>query len=75
MFDADLRMVAWNQPFLRLLEFLAILHSREVHLKNSSALTRSAVNMAPAMLSNRFNSDVAAARTFRSHYTERVRKA
>ena len=73
VFDADLRLVAWNQPFLRLLEFPAEMAyvgaSFESFIRHNAELGEYGPGDADSQVSAR----IAAATHFSPHTTERVR--
>ncbi len=73
VFDADLRMVAWNQPFLRLLEFPSYLAQQGGSFEEFIRFNAQRGEYGPGDVEQQIQQRVAAARTFRSHYTERVR--
>jgi PAS domain S-box-containing protein len=73
VFDADLRLVAWNEPFLRLLEFPAAMAyvgaSFESFIRHNAELGE----YGPGDTDQQISERVAAAARFSPHTTERVR--
>ena len=73
VFDEDLRMVAWNAPFLRLLDFPAEMAFVGAEFESFIRYNAERGEYGPGDVEAQVAERVGAARRFRSHITERVR--
>lgn len=73
VFDGDLRMVAWNKPFLRLLEFPETLACPGVSFEEFIRFNARRGEYGPGDVDELVRERVGIARAFRAHYTERRR--
>lgn len=73
VFDADLRMVAWNEPFLRLLEFPAAMAYVGAPFESFIRHNAERGEYGPGDAEVQVSERVAAAASFLAHKTERVR--
>ena len=73
MFDAEQRLVAWNQRFFDLLDFPDSLAVVGTDFLNFSVITQSVANMAPVILEQQVAERVAKANNLEPHLFERKR--
>ncbi len=73
VFDADLRLVAWNQAFLRLLDFPEELVFVGAQFESFMRYNARRGEYGPGEVEQLVQERVNAARTFKAHYTERRR--
>lgn len=73
VFDANLKLVAWNRPFLELLEFPDTLAYVGAPFENFIRYNAKRGEYGPGELEAQITERVAAARNFQPHITERQR--
>ncbi len=73
VFDADLRLVAWNRPFLELLDFPDTLAYVGAPFENFIRFNARRGEYGPGEIEQQVADRVAAARNFQSHVSERQR--
>ncbi|WP_374502808.1 PAS-domain containing protein, partial [Zoogloea sp.] len=73
VFDADLRMVAWNETFLRLLDFPESLAREGVSFEDFIRYNAERGDYGPGDPARQIAERVARAKSFQPHVTERVR--
>jgi PAS domain S-box-containing protein len=73
VFDADLKLIVWNEPFLRLLDFPPDLAEVGVHFERFIRYNVERGEYGPGDPEQQVAERVAAARDFRAHSTERQR--
>ncbi len=73
VFDADLRMVAWNETFLRLLDFPESLARQGVSFEDFIRYNAERGDYGPGDPARQIAERVARAKSFQPHVTERVR--